>query len=113
MFITPAYAQAAGASAPSSTTAFLIQMAPLLLIFVIFYVLMIRPQQTAMKKHREKLAAVKKGDSVVTGGGLIGKVTKVDDDQVEVEIATGVKVKAVKTTLSDVMPLGGAKPAND
>jgi preprotein translocase subunit YajC len=112
MFITPAYAQTAG-SGPSGTTAFLVQMLPLVLIFVIFYVLMIRPQQTAMKKHKEKLAAVKKGDSVVTGGGLVGKVTKVEDDQVEVEIATGVKVKAIKSTLSDVMPLGGAKPAND
>jgi preprotein translocase subunit YajC len=112
MFISPAYAQAAGA-APSSTTSFLIQMAPLLLIFVIFYVLMIRPQQTAMKAHKAKLAAVKKGDSVVTGGGLVGKVTRVDDEQVEVEIASGVKVKAIKSTLTDVMPLGGAKPAND
>ena len=112
MFITPAFAQTT-ASGPGGTTAFLVQMLPLVLIFVIFYVLMIRPQQTAMKKHKEKLAAVKKGDSVVTGGGLVGKVTKVEDDQVEVEIATGVKVKAVKSTLSDVMPLGGAKPAND
>lgn len=112
MFISPAYAQAAGA-APSSTTAFLFQMVPLLLIFVIFYVLMIRPQQTAMKKHKEKLGAVKKGDNVITGGGLVGKVTRVEDDQVEVEIATGVKVKAIKSTLTDVMPLGGAKPAND
>jgi preprotein translocase subunit YajC len=56
---------------------------------------------------------VKKGDSVVTGGGLVGKVTRVDDEQVEIEIATGVKVKAIKGTLSDVMPLGGTKPAND
>jgi preprotein translocase subunit YajC len=112
MFISPAYAQAANA-APSSTTAFIVQMVPLLLIFVIFYFLMIRPQQTAMKKHREKIAAVKKGDSVVTGGGLIGKVTRVEDEQVEVEIASGVKVKAIKGTLSDVTPLGSAKPAND
>lgn len=112
MFISPAYAQAAGA-APSSSTAFLIQMAPLVLIFVIFYFLMIRPQQTAVKKHKEKIAAVKKGDTVVTGGGLIGKVMRVDDEQVEIEIATGVKVKAVKGTLSDVTPLGSAKPAND
>lgn len=112
MFISPAHAQAATA-APSSTTAFIVQMVPLLLIFVIFYFLMIRPQQTAMKKHREKIATVKKGDSVVTGGGLVGKVTRVEDDQVEVEIASGVKVKAIKATLSDVTPLGSAKPAND
>ena len=112
MFISPAYAQAATA-APSSSTAFIIQMVPLLAIFVIFYFLMIRPQQTAMKKHKAKIAAVKKGDSVVTGGGLVGKVTRVDDEQVEIEIASGVKVKAIKGTLSDVMPLGSAKPAND
>ncbi len=112
MFISPAYAQAAGA-APGGTTAFLVQMAPLLFIFIIFYVLMIRPQQTAMKTHKAKIAAVKKGDSVVTGGGLVGKVTRVEDEQVEIEIATGVKVKAIKATLSDVVPLGSAKPAND
>ena len=112
MFISPAYAQAAG-TASSSSTAFLFQMAPLVLIFAIFYLLMIRPQQQAMKAHKEKIGAVKKGDSVVTGGGLIGKVTRVEDEQVEIEIATGVKVKAVKATLSDVTPLGGAKPAND
>ena len=112
MFISPAYAQAATA-APSSSTAFFIQMVPLLAIFVIFYFLMIRPQQTAMKNHKAKIAAVKKGDSVVTGGGLVGKVTRVDDEQVEIEIASGVKVKAIKGTLSDVMPLGSAKPAND
>ena len=85
----------------------------MVLIFVIFYFLMIRPQQTAMKKHKAKIAAVKKGDTVVTGGGLVGKVTRDDDEQVEIEIATGVKVKAIKGTLSDVTPLGGAKPAND
>jgi preprotein translocase subunit YajC len=112
MFISPAYAQTAGA-ATSGSTAFLIQMAPLVLIFIIFYFLMIRPQQTAMKTHKAKIAAVKKGDSVVTGGGLVGKVTRVDDEQVEIEIATGVKVKAIKGTLTDVMPLGGTKPAND
>ncbi len=112
MLITPAYAQATGA-APSGATAFFIQVAPLLLIFVIFYVLLIRPQQRRMKTHRAMIDAVKKGDSVVTGGGLVGKVTKVEENLVEVEIATGVKVKAVRSTLTDITPLGGAKPAND
>ena len=113
MFITPAYAQAAGA-APSPMMQFLGSgIMPMILIFVIFYFLMIRPQQTAMKAHKAKIAAVKKGDSVVTGGGLVGKVTRVDDEQVEIEIASGVKVKAIKGTLSDVTPLGSAKPAND
>ena len=111
MFISPAYAQNAGTAAPNATMSFILQMAPLLLIFVIFYVLMIRPQQTAMKRHRAKISAIKKGDTVVTGGGLIGKVTRVDDTEVEVEIASGVKVKAVRSTLSDVTPFG--KPAND
>lgn len=114
MFATPAFAQAAGgAAAPSGAAGFFIQMAPLLLIFVIFWFLLIRPQQQRMKTHRAMIEAVKKGDSVVTGGGLIGKVTKVDGDTVEVEIASGVKVKAVKSTLTDVTPLGGGKPAND
>lgn len=112
MFITPAYAQAAG-SAPGDGSAFILQFVPLLLIMAIFYFLLFRPQQQAAKRHRDKVGAVKKGDSVVTGGGLIGKVTRVEDNQVEVEIAAGVKVKVVKATLSDVTPLGSAKPAND
>lgn len=113
MIITPAYAQAATGSAPGGATAFFVQVVPLLLIFVIFYFLLIRPQQKRMKDHRAMIDAVKKGDSVVTGGGLVGKVTKVEDAFVEVEIATGVKVKAVKSTLTDITPLGGGKPAND
>lgn len=113
MFATPAYAQAAGGAASGGAAGFFIQMAPLLLIFVIFWFLLIRPQQQRMKTHRAMIDAVKKGDSVVTGGGLMGKVTKVDGDTVEVEIASGVKVKAVKSTLTDVTPLGGGKPAND
>jgi preprotein translocase subunit YajC len=113
MFVTPAYAQAAGTAASGGTAGFLVQMFPLLLIFIIFWFLLIRPQQKQMKAHKAKIDAVKKGDTVVTGGGLVGKATKVDDQFVEVEIASGVKVKAVKGTLSDVTPLGGAKPAND
>jgi preprotein translocase subunit YajC len=113
MFISPAYAQAAGAAPGPLTSLMASGILPIVLIFIIFYFLMIRPQQTAMKAHKAKIAAVKKGDSVVTGGGLVGKVTRVEDEQVEIEIATGVKVKAIKGTLSDVMPLGGAKPAND
>lgn len=114
MLVTPAYAQAAaGAAAPGGASAFFIQMMPLVLIFVIFWFLLIRPQQQRMKKHRAMIDAVKKGDSIVTGGGIVGKVTKVDGDIVEVEIASGVKVKAVKSTLTDITPLGSSKPAND
>ena len=76
---------------------------PLLLIFVIFYFLMIRPQQKRMKEHQATIAAVKKGDEVVTGGGIRGKVTKVSDDEAEVEIAQGVRVRVVKSTLSQVL----------
>lgn len=91
---------------------FLVSIMPLVLIFAVFYFLLIRPQQKKMKAHQAKIGAVKKNDDVVTGGGLVGKVTKVDDEYAEVEIAKGIRVKAVKATLSDVMPRGG-KPAND
>ena len=113
MFSSPAFAQAAGGAAPGGATGFFLQVAPLLFIFVIFYFLLIRPQQTRMKAHRAMIAAVKKGDTVVTGGGLIGKVTRVDETEVEIELAPTTKVRALKATLSEVRPLGGAKPAND
>ena len=74
--------------------------------------LMIRPQQQRVKQHQATIAAVKKGDEVVTGGGIRGRVTKVDDDEVEVEIAQGVKVRVVKSTLARSLT-GNAKPAND
>jgi preprotein translocase subunit YajC len=108
MFASPAYAQAAGAAAPGGAAVFM-QMVPL----VVFYFLLIRPQQKRMKEQRATIDAVKKGDQVVTGGGLIGRVTRVDDTEVEIELATNVKVRAVKSTLADVRPAGGAKPAND
>jgi len=111
MFATPAYAQAAGGAA--SSTLGLLSLAPYLLLFVAFYFLMIRPQQKRAKAHQAAVNAAKKGDSVVTGGGLMGKVTKVDEQFVEIEIATGVKVRAVKGTLSEVIPAGTGKPAND
>ena len=111
MFATPAYAQTAGAAGSSAGS--ILMLAPYLLLFVAFYFLMIRPQQKRMKTLQDSLAAVKKGDSVVTGGGLVGKVVKVDDKFVELELGQGVKVRAVKSTLAEVMPAGGAKPAND
>lgn len=86
---------------------------PLVLIFAVFYFLLIRPQQKRMKEHQAKIGAVQKNDEVVTGGGLVGKATKVDDEYVEVELAKGLRVKAVKATLSDVVPRGSGKPAND
>jgi preprotein translocase subunit YajC len=90
----------------------LVGILPWVLIFVIFYVLLIRPQQRRAKEHQNEIAAVKKGDDVVTGGGLIGRVVKVSDTEVEVEIAQGVRVRAVKSTLTQVVK-PKAKPAND
>jgi preprotein translocase subunit YajC len=89
-----------------------LMLVPYLLIFAVFWLFLIRPQQVRMKQHRAKIDAVKVRDQVVTAGGVVGKVTKVDTDYVEVEIATGVKVKVVKATLSDIVMPGG-KPAND
>jgi preprotein translocase subunit YajC len=114
MFISPAFAQAAPAATTGSSVAGLFNgILPLVLIFAVFYFLLIRPQQKAAKTHRAKLAAVKKGDQVVTGGGLVGKVVRVDDIYVDIELGTNVKVKAVKTTLSDVIDPMTAAPAND
>lgn len=115
MLVTPAYAQTAGAAGGSASAANLLGggILPMVLIFVAFYFLMIRPQQRRMKALQDSVNAVKKGDSVVTGGGLVGKVTKVDDKFVELEIAKGVNVRAVKSTLAEVLTAGGAKPAND
>ena len=103
---------AAAAAQPSGAAAFLFNMAPLLLIFVIMWFLIFRPQQRQVKAHREMIAAVKKGDEVITGGGIRGKVTKVTDDEAEVEIAQGVRIRVVKSTLSQVLAKT-AKPAND
>jgi preprotein translocase subunit YajC len=113
MFATPAYAQAAGAAGQGGSAGAILQLLPLVLIFVAFYFLMIRPQQKRVKSLQESVAAVKKGDTVVTGGGLIGKVTKVEEREIEVELAPGMKVRALKGTLTEVRPLGGGKPAND
>jgi preprotein translocase subunit YajC len=111
MFSSPAYAQS-GAAASGGLAATLMQFAPLLLIFVIFYFLLIRPQSRRVKEHQGMIAAVKRNDVAVTSGGLIGKVTKVEEGEIELEIATGTRVRVVKSMLSEVRP-HGAKPAND
>jgi len=113
MFIPAAHAQAAGGAAADSGLASIVSIAPLVLIFVVFYFLMIRPQQKRMKALQTAVDSVKKGDTVVTAGGIVGKVTKVEDRHVEVEVAPNVRVRVVKATLAEVTPLGGAKPAND
>jgi preprotein translocase subunit YajC len=89
-----------------------IAFVPYIGIFAIIYFLMIRPLLRQQKTHREKIAAVKKGDQVVTGGGVVGKVVRVDDTYADVEIAQGVKIKVVKSTIGDIVPPAG-KPAND
>jgi preprotein translocase subunit YajC len=94
------------------TAQLLMGILPWLLIFVIFYILMIRPQQRRAKEHQAAIAAVKKGDEVITGGGIRGRVTKVSDDEAEVEIAQGVKIRVIKSTISQVIS-PSAKPAND
>ena len=101
------------AAAPSGGSSFFIQTIPLVLVFIIFWFLMIRPQQKRMREHQAAIMAVKKGDRVVTGGGLIGQVIKVGDHEVEVELAQGIRVQAVKSTLSQVGDIAKAKPAND
>lgn len=99
MLATPAFAQAAGGPA-GALGSFL----PLILIFAIMYFLLIRPQQKKMKEHKAMVEALRRGDQVVTQGGLIGKVAKVkDDNEVEVELAEGVKVRVVRATIAQVL----------
>ncbi len=101
MFVTPAYAQV-----PGATPDVLISVLPFVLIFVILYFLMIRPQRQQLKKRGDMLAAIRRGDTVVTGGGLVGKVTRViDDNELEVDLG-GMKVTALRATISDVRVKG-------
>lgn len=102
MFASPAFAQAAAPGSPAST---LMSFVPILLIFVIMYFLMIRPQQKKLKDHKAMVTGLRRGDQVVTSGGLIGKVTRVDDQksEIEVEIAPNVRVRVVRSTISQVV----------
>jgi preprotein translocase subunit YajC len=101
MFVSPAYAQATGDVGAGSLIA---NFLPLILIFGIMYMLLIRPQQKKMKQMKAMIDALRRGDQVLTGGGIVGKVTKVGDDGIiEVEIAEGVKVKVMKHTITQVM----------
>jgi preprotein translocase subunit YajC len=103
MFVTPAYAQSATGGAPEM----LMSILPFVLIFIIMYFLIIRPQRAQMKKRTEMLGNVRRGDTVVTGGGLVGKVTKViDDNELEVDLGNGLKVTALRSTIADVRVKG-------
>lgn len=111
MFISSAYAQAPAGADP--TAGLLMQVAPLILIFVVFYFLLIRPQQQQRKRHMEMVAALKKNDIVVTSGGMIGKVTSVQDDEVRVELAPNVVVRVLRHTIGEVRSKTEPAPAND
>ncbi|OOG75624.1 hypothetical protein BLJAPNOD_03017 [Ensifer sp. M14] len=105
MFITEAFAQTA--AAPSTGGAdILMSILPFLLIFVVMYFLIIRPQRAQMKRREELLKNIRRGDQVVTGGGIVGKVTKVVDDELEVEIAEGVKIRVIRGGVSEVRVKG-------
>lgn len=112
MLITAAYAQTA--TDASATGGFgLVQLLPLVLIFVVFYFLLIRPQQKKMKTHRDMVAALRRGDRVVTSGGIIGLVTKVlGDNELQVEIAEGVRVKVLRSSVTELVAKTEPVPAN-
>ena len=102
-------AATAGAEAPPGWVQFL----PLVAMVAVFWFLIIRPQMKRQKDHQTKISAIKKGDQVLTGGGLLAKVIKVDDHYAELELGPNVRVKAVKSTLADVVPPAGTTHAND
>ena len=108
MLISPAYAQ----SPLGGSTDMLTSLLPFVLIFVIMYFLILRPQQKRVKQHAEMVKNVRKGDTVITSGGLVGRVTKVvDDDQIEIELADGVRVRQMRQMVSDVRAKG--EPVKD
>ena len=109
MLISPAYAQGLGIGGGDNM---LVSLLPFILIFVIMYFLILRPQQKRVKMHQEMVKNLRRGDTVVTSGGLVGKVTKVvDDDQIEVEIGDGVKVRQMRQMISEVRAKG--EPVKD
>ncbi len=109
MFISTAYAQAAG-GAPDGAS-MLMQFLPLILIFVVFYFLLIRPQQKKAKEHKAMLEALRRGDRIVTGGGIVGTVAKATDDELVVEIAENVRVRVMRGTVTAVLSKG--EPVSD
>jgi len=103
MFITPAFAQGFGGDSSS----FIVQLLPFILIFVVMWFLIFRPQQKRVKEHREMVASLRRGDTVVTSGGLVGKISKVvDDREIQVEIAEGIRVRVVRSMVAEVRTRG-------
>nr|WP_116653606.1 preprotein translocase subunit YajC [Pelagibacterium sediminicola] len=108
MFVTPAYAQGPAGGGMELFSSFV----PIILLIAIFWFLIFRPQQKRMKEHKAMLEAVKRGDTIVTNGGIVGKVTKVvENEDIEIEVAQGVKVKVVRTMIADVRTK--SEPVND
>ncbi len=106
LIISTVYAQF-GLGGPGGANNMLVNFTPFILIIVIMYFLILRPQQKRMKQHQEMVKGLRRGDTVVTNGGLVGKVTKVmDDDQIEVEISDGVRVRQMRSMISDVRSKG-------
>jgi preprotein translocase subunit YajC len=107
MFITPAFAQGFFGGGANGNSSMIIQFMPLILIIIIMYFLILRPQQRKVKMHQEMVKALRRGDTVVTNGGLVGKVTKVVDDQhIEIEISDGVRVRHLRASVSEVRAKG-------
>lgn len=115
MFASPAYAQAAtdAASGDGGLSALLLQFGPILLLLPLFYFLLIRPQQKRLKQHQETVAGLKRGDSVVLSNGMIGKVVRVEEAEVQVEIAPNTNVRVVKSMIGEVRARGEPVAAND
>jgi preprotein translocase subunit YajC len=109
MMLSTLSAAAANAGQPPAWMSFL----PLVAMGFIFWFLILRPQMRQQKEHKAKIAGMKKGDMIVTAGGLIGKVIKLDDHYVELELGPNVRVKAVRATIGDIVPPVGSSPAND
>jgi preprotein translocase subunit YajC len=109
MFISNAYAQTAGAAADAGAGSTLMSMLPLLLMFAVLYFVMIRPQMKKAKEHKAMIEALTKGDEVATAGGLLGKVSKLGEGQVTLEIANGVEVQLQRSAVIQVLPKGSLK----
>ncbi len=114
---SPAFAQATNAAAPGGggfdAQTMLVQFGPLVLLFVLFWFMIIRPQQRRQREHQQAVSAVKRGDTIVMSSGMIGKVVRVEDAEVGVEIAQGVTVKVIKSMIADVRARGEPAAAND
>ena len=110
MFISSAFAQTApAAAAGGDMQSSLMSMLPLVLMFVVLYFVMIRPQMKKTKEHRAMIDALAKGDEVVTGGGMLGKVAKLNDSYVTLEVATGVEIQLQRSAVVQVLPKGSIK----